>query len=87
MSDTCNRKQEARAHLWAYNKQVGLQGIINCYKANCRALHDMADYLNVTEEFLNDAIECYRSKYGICVQVDNYVIGFEPSLYVMELFE
>lgn len=87
MSDTSNRKQEARARLWAYNRQVGLQGIINCYKANCRTLHDMADYLNVTEEFLNDAIECYRSKYGICVQVDNYVIGFEPSLYVMELFE
>ena len=29
MSDTGNRKQEARARLWAYNRQVGLQGIIN----------------------------------------------------------
>lgn len=87
MSDTGNRKQEARARLWAYNRQVGLQGIINCYKANRRTLHDMADYLNVTEEFLSDAIECYRSKYGISVQVDNYVVGFQPSLYIMELFE
>ena len=47
----------------------------------------MAEHLDVTEQFLQNAIDCYRSKYGICVQVDNYVIGFEPSLYVMELFE
>lgn len=87
MEDAVNRKQEAHARLWAYNRQIGLQGIISCYKANCRTLHDMAEHLDVTEEFLNDAIECYRSKYGLCVQLDNYVIGFQPSLYIMELFE
>lgn len=87
MKDAENRKQEAHARLWAYNRQIGLQGIISCYKANCRTLHDMAEHLDVTEEFLNDAIECYRSKYGLCVQLDNYVIGFQPSLYIMELFE
>lgn len=87
MEDAENRKQEAHARLWAYNRQIGLQGIISCYKANCRTLHDMAEHLDVTEEFLNDAIECYRSKYGLCVQLDNYVIGFQPSLYIMELFE
>ncbi len=87
MEDAGNRKQEAHARLWAYNRQIGLQGIISCYKANCRTLHDMAEHLDVTEEFLNDAIECYRSKYGLCVQLDNYVIGFQPSLYIMELFE
>ena len=37
--------------------------------------------------FLSNAIECYRSKYGIYIQVDNYVIGFQPTLYVLELFE
>lgn len=87
MEDAGNRKQEIHARLWAYNRQIGLQGIISCYKANCRTLHDMAEHLDVTEEFLNDAIECYRSKYGLCVQLDNYVIGFQPSLYIMELFE
>lgn len=87
MSDISNRKQEARARLWAFNRQVGLRGLIDCYKNRCRTLHDMAEHLDVTEQFLQNAIDCYRSKYGICVQVDNYVIGFEPSLYVMELLE
>lgn len=87
MSDTSNRKQEQRARLWAYNKQVGLRGIIDCYKAHCRTLHDMAEYLNVTETFLSDALECYRNKYGICTKIDNYVIGFEPTFYVLEMWE
>lgn len=87
MSDTANRKQEQRARLWAYNKQVGLSGIIDCYKAHCRTLHDMAEHLNVTEKFLKDAIDCYRHKYGICTKVDNYVIGFEPTFYVLEMWE
>ncbi len=87
MSDTANRKQEQRARLWAYNKQVGLSGIIDCYKAHCRTLHDMAEYLNVTEKFLKDAIDCYRRKYGVCTKVDNYIIGFEPTFYVLEMWE
>ena len=36
MEDAGNRKQEIHARLWAYNRQIGLQGIISCYKANCR---------------------------------------------------
>ena len=87
MSDISNRKQEARARLWAFNRQVGLRGLIDCYKNRCLTLHDMAEHLDVTEQFLQDAIDCYRSKYGLYVQVDNYVIGFQPTLYVMELFE
>ena len=47
----------------------------------------MAEYLDVTEEFLKEALECYNSKYGTAVRFDNYIIGFEPRLYVMELFQ
>ena len=48
---------------------------------------NMAEYLDVTEEFLKEALECYNSKYGTAVRFDNYIIGFEPRLYVMELFQ
>ncbi len=87
MSNTANRKQEQRARLWAYNKQIGLQGIIDCYNSRCRTLHDMAEHLDVTEEFLSEAIDCYKRKYGICIKVDNYIIGFQPTLYVLEMWE
>lgn len=87
VANTANRQQELKARLWAYNNQIGLRGIIECYKSRCQNLHDMAEYLEVTEQFLSDAIECYRSKYGVYIQVDNYIIMFEPSLYVLELFK
>jgi len=86
-SDTSSRKQEIRARLYAFDKQIGLRGIISAFKARCINLCDIAEHLNVTEEFLTEALECYRSKYGIATSLDNYVIGFEPVLYVMERFE
>lgn len=80
-----NMKQEYRARLWGYDNRIGLCGIISAYKANCRNAHEMAEYLDVTEEFLKDALECYHQKYGICKKVDNYVIYFKPALAVLEL--
>lgn len=85
-SDTNNRKQELRARLWAYNKKIGLQGIIRAYKANRIEPDDMAEFLDVTPEFLQDALQCYKSKYSPCVTVDNYIIFFEPCIAVAELF-
>ena len=78
-------KQEGRARLWAYNRLIGLQGIIATYKHGCTSLHDMAEFLEVTEEFLNDSLTTYRQKYGCCAKLDNYVIYFEPALGVLEM--
>lgn len=45
----------------------------------------MAEYLNVTEDFLAETLHCYKAKYGVCAKIDNYIIYFEPSLGVFEL--
>lgn len=78
-------KQEYRAKLYRYNIKIGLIGIIKCYEYGCRTLHKMAEFLDVTEEYLNEAISTYRKKYGTCVAVDNYAIYFEPALGLMKL--
>lgn len=78
-------KQEQRARLWAYNKLIGLTGIIRAYKHGCKSLHETAEFLEVTEEFLNEMLAAYRSKYGCYATVDNYIICFEPALGVLEM--
>lgn len=83
-TDTENRKQELRARLWAYNNRIGLLGIIEAFKARRTAPDEMADFLEVSPEFLQEALECYRSKYSPHVKVDNYILFFEPCLAVME---
>ena len=80
------RKQERRARIWAYNKMIGLNGIIRAYEHGCRSKSDMADYLDVTEEFLQEAINCYTEKYGLYKEIDNYMILFQP-LGVLELYK
>ncbi|MFR3185139.1 MAG: ImmA/IrrE family metallo-endopeptidase [Ruminococcus sp.] len=77
-SSVSNRKQELRARMWAYNKLIGLIGIIKSYEHGCQSYHEMAEYLDVTEEFLRDALKRYHQKYGVCTTVDNYIIYFEP---------
>jgi hypothetical protein len=84
-SDVMNRKQEYRARLYGYNLRVGLIGIIKAYEARCRNLHEMAEYLDVPEDYLIEVIDCYRSKYGQYVAVDNYMIYFVPQLAVMRI--
>ena len=73
-----NRKQESRARLYGYNLKIGLTGLIRAYEAGCRNLYEMAEYLDATEEYLIEAIDCYKSKYGLCTSIDNYIIYFEP---------
>ena len=82
--DTSNRKQELKGRIWAYNRLIGLTGIIKAYRAGCRNRYEIAQNLEVTEDMLQDAVDYYHEKYGLCVQVDNYAIYFEP-LGVMEM--
>lgn len=84
MNDVRSRKQERQARLWGYNKLIGLTGIIKAFQAGCQSCHEMAELLDVTEEYLQECIDCYRDKYGVCTEVDNYIIYFIPRLAVME---
>lgn len=84
-SITSHCKQEYIARLWSYDKMIGLRGIINSYNAGCSNKYEMSEFLNVTVEFLEEAIKKYTDKYGVYTTLDNYVIYFIPNLGVMEL--
>lgn len=85
MTSAVNRKQERQARLWAYNKQIGLIGLVRAFEHGCQNRFEIAEYLEVTEEFLEECIECYRNKYGICKRVDNYVVYFTPYLAIIKI--
>lgn len=84
LKSVSDRKQEHRARLYGYNLKIGLMGLIRAYKHGCHSLYEAAEYLDVTEEYLKEAIDCYKSKYGEYVEIDNYVICFYPYLAVLE---
>ena len=79
------QKQEHQARLYGYNLKIGLIGIIKAYQHGCRNLFEMADFLDVTEEYLSRALDCYKRKYGCCATFDNYAIYFEPCLEILDM--
>lgn len=84
MNDVQNRKQERQARLWGYDKLIGLSGIIKAFQARCQSRHEIAELLGVTDEYLQECIDCYREKYGVYTEVGSYIIYFIPNLAVME---
>ena len=70
LTDSQNRKQERQARLYGYNALIGLHSLIDAFNAGCRSRYEASEYLGVTEEFLQEAVECYRDKYGKAMRID-----------------
>lgn len=85
-SDLSNRKQEKRARSWAYERLVPLGKIVQAHKNHIRNRYELAEFLGVTESFLEEALDRYKEKYGLSTKFESYVICFEP-LGVVEWFD
>ncbi|MEI6132818.1 MAG: ImmA/IrrE family metallo-endopeptidase [Bacillota bacterium] len=81
LQDTAKRKEELKAKRWAYRTLVSLQSLISAYDSGIQSRFELAEYLNVTEVFLQEAVDYYRIKYGIYLEENEYIICFEP-LYI-----
>lgn len=80
-----NRKQELKARAWAYNKKISLKGLANAFLINNGNRYHMAEYLGVTEEFLDEAVKYYKYKYGTITDIDDCLILFYPYLQVIKI--
>lgn len=54
-----DRKAEARARRWAHRRLIPPERILEALRAGLRELYEIAEYLDVTEAFLGEAIEDY----------------------------
>ncbi len=73
-----NRKQEQIARKRSFERLVPLKSIIKASFESCASLYELAEYLDVTEKFLKDALTYYQSKYGLYTEVGNYCVYFSP---------
>lgn len=86
LKDVNNMKQELKGRIWGYDRQIGLLGIIKAFERGCQSRYEIAEYLGITEKYLEEAINYYRSKYGVHTTIDRYIIYFIPNLSVAKLF-
>ncbi|BFH14549.1 hypothetical protein J6TS7_44440 [Paenibacillus dendritiformis] len=85
-SDICNRKQELRARDWACRRLVPLDKVIEAFEAGARNRYELAEHLDVTEDFIEMALNYYRRKHERYTVIRNYIIFFDP-LAVAKMIE
>lgn len=86
LHDANNQKQEQRARVWGYDQLIGLSGLIRTFEHGCRNRYEMAEDLDITEEYLEQALKYYHSKYGVCAVYRQYVIYFKPYFSIAKIF-
>lgn len=85
-SNVLNKKQELAARRWAYKRLVPLSKIVQAQKNGIKNKFELAQYIGVTEDFLDMALSRYKDQHGLFATFENYTIYFEP-LGVLEMLE
>ncbi len=81
-----NVKQEKRARNWAYEKLMPLEMFTKAFEASVSNRYELAEFLGITEAFLEKGIGHYKEKFGLYTEWDDYLIYFDP-LGVIKLFD
>lgn len=63
-SDISNRKQERKARAWAYEKMIPLTSIKQAFTVGYTEPWEIAEYLEVDERFLREALQYYEEVHG-----------------------
>ena len=76
-------RQEKLARSVAYEAVLPVSKLVEAYLSCRHDFNDIPEYLGVTWEFLNDAINHYSRKFGGLTRHEKYIVYFSP-LYVCE---
>lgn len=77
-SKDINRKFENYARRYGYEAALPLRIIVEAYNYGVNNLYELAEYAQLSEEYVSDILEHYKSKYGIGTHYGDYSITFEP---------
>lgn len=78
LSKVENRQQENRARRWAVKRLISLDDFIRAFDNGVRNSHELAEFLGITEEFLQIALDHFRRYHGYSCSRGDYLICFDP---------
>ncbi|HDT6177831.1 TPA: ImmA/IrrE family metallo-endopeptidase [Staphylococcus aureus] len=73
-----NRKFENYARRHGFISAVPLREIVEAHNYGVQNLYELSEYLQLSEEYILEAIEQYKKIYGIGTHYGEYSITFEP---------
>lgn len=82
MTSADNRKQELKARKAAVFSLINVNDLLNALKESANE-YEVAECLDVTLEFLHEAVTVFRSRYGPWIEIDSCIISFDPLRLIM----
>ncbi|MGI6371875.1 MAG: ImmA/IrrE family metallo-endopeptidase [Caldicoprobacterales bacterium] len=73
-----NRKQEIKAKRWAVKRMIQTKDFIKAFEAGITNKAELVEFLNITEKFLDIAIDHFRRIHGQYCEINGYIICFDP---------
>lgn len=77
-----NRKQELKARRYGFKYLIEPIDLVYAFKRGAKNRYEMAEFLNITEEVLDEILEDFKQLYGVGCMVDNYYLQLEPYFRV-----
>lgn len=77
-SKDINRKFENYARRHGYEAALPLRIIVEAYHYGVSNLYELAQYVQLSEEYIAEILKHYKNKYGIGTHYGGYSITFEP---------
>ena len=84
LTKTENIKKELKGRKVACEKLISPESIINSILSGANNIYELSEDLGVTENFLCEAINHYKQKYGIYYVGKTHLLTFEP-LNIIEI--
>ena len=78
-------KEEYKARRYAIEKIVSLDDLLDCALNDCHNKYECAEFLEVTPEFIQDALNHYFNKYGTSHFHRKYKFTFDSEFVTVEL--
>lgn len=77
-SKDINRKFENYARRHGYEAALPLRIIVEAHNYGVINLYELAEYVQLSEEYIAEILKHYKNKYGIGTHYDEYSITFDP---------
>lgn len=85
LHDSDNRKQEVKARNFSFEMLIPLDDLILCSQQGFTTAYSCAEYLDVSEETLNEALKYYLTRFGNMYLYKNKLINFfDHGLMVLD---
>ena len=85
LSDICNLKQEMRARAYGFEKLCSIQKIIKAIENGALNRYEIAESLDVTDDFLSNAIQYHKRKNGLLWKHGDFIVTFEPTIRIARI--